>query len=563
MLLSCFYFLSFVSTPVFGQLECKPIDDCDNLRLLLVREYPDSACQAVGSGSCGNADPFHEVVYRVFLHFETDSSVSDSELYFMLDYSWLNATVNLINTGGEGYSYINKEATKECLKTGSGQWDTDNLVIFEISDNNEVAIQLENETSSPCGASGAQIQFTPDAPAGVSNCSVTSNCAYAELFPIVVQAYPGETLRLECKVLQYAPSGEIDGCDTSSCSLNSGTGNVNTNGISNYTVPSAASPTGENGTLEISFGDTLYNVDGTYDIEVVLNRKDGTGNLEIEYLEFMVEVNAEIAVSDPSFPSSNGPAAVRKTAGAGNAVIYQLYYVMSFDTAITMAPDDDTVLDIIRIGPPMPFNQEFEMVFKLVNEDDSRVRTDEGCSKVKLSADTVLFFNDSGNPVCTNLELDHKVFRVEGREDTSGTCPAPFVRFGLVSTGMPDEIEFDYFECQLLIHATGQLNISEVVFPSNWTCENQLTGCDTTCWDLEQGPDKVVHVRMCRDSSIIQFPTDSAFMEIHFTGFGCIDGVDVQLLRFNRDEDSSITCVPIINLENQGFPACSPEIKGT
>gem|GEM_PF-2521344 len=565
MICSCLcgiFMLWLNPTGALGQTECVPIEECDDLRLLFVREHPDTGCTTLGS-NCSTTDPLHHVTYRVFLYYEVDSSVPDSILNFMLDYNYLFANVRLRNLDNNGLSYIDKNASRACMRSGAGvSWDLDSTVVYELSVANEASILFINESASACGPTDARIQFSPNPPSGAPTCFITSNCAYAELFPIIVQSYPGETIWIECKKLEYSSSVSTIPCDPLPCAYTSGTGTPNTNGVAQYTIPQANPPSGANSQLEVMFGDTIYQPEGWYDTQVLLKRNGGSGNLDVSYVEFSVEVRSDVAISAPTTVSGVAPVSMIQTSGTGNAVTYTLHYVVPYNPAQTLAPDGLDSVSVIRVGPPMPFNQRFNMVLELVNEADSRVRTDQGCSSIDLSADTVLIINSIGDTLCPNYVLPGGVFRVEGREDTVGVCPEPQLRFGFVTTDTVTYIPFDYFELILKVHQTGNLSIKDVVFPSNWTCTND-TDCTSPCWELAPGFDDVVIVKLCRETGGFTFKNDSAFINIIFEGYGCINGADIEVLRFLRDDAAGFICVPEIDLTNQGFPVCSPEIKGT
>ncbi len=565
MICSCIFgiFMLWLNpTGALGQTECVPIEECDDLRLLFVREHPDTGCTTLGS-NCSTTDPLHHVTYRVFLYYEVDSSVPDSILNFMLNYNYLFANVRLRNLDNNGLSYIDKNASRACMRSGAGvSWDLDSTVVYELSVANEASILFINESASACGPTDARIQFSPNPPSGAPTCFITSNCAYAELFPIIVQSYPGETIWLECKKLEYSSSVSTIPCDPLPCAYTSGTGTPNTNGVAQYTIPQVNPPSGANSQLEVMFGDTIYQPEGWYDTQVLLKRNGGSGNLDVSYVEFSVEVRSDVAISAPTTVSGVAPVSMIQTSGTGNAVTYTLHYVVPYNPAQTLAPDGLDSVSVIRVGPPMPFNQRFNMVLELVNEADSRVRTDQGCSSIDLSADTVLIINSIGDTLCPNYVLPGGVFRVEGREDTVGVCPEPQLRFGFVTTDTVTYIPFDYFELILKVHQTGNLSIKDVVFPSNWTCTND-TDCTSPCWELAPGFDDVVIVKLCRETGGFTFKNDSAFINIIFEGYGCINGADIEVLRFLRDDAAGFICVPEIDLTNQGFPVCSPEIKGT
>ncbi|MCC6411790.1 MAG: hypothetical protein IT270_09025 [Saprospiraceae bacterium] len=545
-------FLGFLPwlTEAQTSFNCFPLTDCDDVRLLIIRETPpQGSCPTVGYGSCSQADAFHQVVYRVYLRYVRPGNTPTSDLTFNLDYERLTAGIRLINASNDGFSYIDQSATRACYADGVGSsWSQTGEVLFDVDTRNQVAINFQNDSQSACGGAGT-IAFSPTAPSGAPACPFGEVCTYAELFPVIVQAYAGETISLGCVTLQYEDFGETIACLPGTCAVN------NANGVTTYTIPTPSAPAGENLNLKLDFGTPTVNNDGEYEVDVVLKKAPGTfGTSTVSYHEFMVKLTSDVALPTPTSSDATRTVEIRKINGVYE---YYLYHVVK--STFNLSPGGSTTVVTLTIGPPMPINQIWEATLEFVETSDSRIRSSSECSTLE-QGDEVKIDNPVGEVPCGALVIPSAVFRVEGVGGAGQTCDPPGARLGFEITGSPYNITFDYFECQIAFQTTDNLTVSDVTFPLGMPCNNSNPCTPTACWSTVSGFPNTINIRMCDDNGPLDF-SEETFIEVEFEGVGCINGADIEIIRIQRDITDD-PCVPELDLTDQGFPVCTPQLQG-
>ncbi len=559
--------LALCALPASAQEEdppCFAAEDCSNLRLLILRD-PAGACPG-SSGTCLGADPFSRTIYRVYLRYAVDDSTPDSLLTFALAHQSLNARVVLDRYNGQ--SQIDLAATKACFLAGPGAaWDLADKVVFDDRVPGEIALDFLNADSLPdCGASDARIMFDLDAPANAETCPSGKKCAYAYLFPVVVRTVPGDTVLLKCASLDYDPpaGGSLTPCTLTSCAVN--TNNNGQNGIFPYTVPQAPTPTGDN-------ADLLVQLTGAWDSPDVDNAEvvavqitnSGAGSVDVDYLEFTLKVSVGVSIPDILFAAPFGPPLSVKKVTVGSGFEYHLWYALDFSTPLTLSPSTTVSLDTLTIGPPMPFNQYWEGEVVLTDENKSRVRTEEECSRLELSGTVVVLESTGGTPPCDSTLIPKEVrFAVRAVEDTTGACLPPKLLIGFYAEGNPGPIElvFETFGCVIDLDLGGSLSISGVNFVNGWTCNGS---CPDGCFAVGLTDDSELSITLCNQSSLLLDETHTnyeAFFEVEFEGVGCINAASLVGLYYHKDPNADFPCVPRYDNSYLGIPACGGQATG-
>ncbi len=508
-------------------------------------------------------DKFRQMIYKVYLRYTPETSTVQSPFYLQYGSLKIVAGLDMSSSSGVTYSHIDVSATKDCYVGGPGaNWD-DNKVIFKINEDQQtVEIDFMNESPGlPCGTPGQDaILFNWGAPQGISvqNCPSQYGCAYAELFTIIVNAYPEESIRVRPQVSEFYPPDPDEGQQV--CNpVPVENGNISYNGITWLTTSPAADPTGTNNTnmaLELPNPTT---VNGKQYFEVRI-RNNGTQALTISYLEFLIKASSSKAIS-LSFSGNHLP---RDPKVAGND--RYIHYMASIANGITVGAGQTYAVGTIEVGPPNPINQGWTVTVTWSDENKSRLKTTTACTRLPAPQIPVSnSYTTSGTALCTNSP----VFKVRAKDGVFDPCAATpaIVQAGLeVPSG---QMNISRFSCEIEFELTGSLAISGINFDdwlSGWTCPTQLSSCvppgsDDPCYDIV-GSNVIKFCFVTLGANPITFGT-SAFINIQFNNApGCITKATIKHLELTMY--GGTPCIPLIeNTLANGISDCPPQIKGT
>ncbi|MBL7825496.1 MAG: hypothetical protein JNJ57_02620, partial [Saprospiraceae bacterium] len=460
---------------MFGQDICSSIT-CANLSVEIIRQEDNvsAGCPPMGA-SCGNS--FQQLTYKVYLRAKKTIPPGQQPLPFKLEYSELAVAVKLKNNQTPQLSYIDVAATQSCYQMGAGaDWynfpslDGDK-VIFEPTEN-RVAISFGNLTgSATCGyeaPNGSSNQITMNfmpAPNWAEPCGGGGlQCAYAELFTVVVNAFPGEAVGFEfdTQMLMYDPSTAPGGvCDPINQVM---TGQRN--GLVNLVVGLPATFTGTaNENVIAGFSNVIQQIN--YTDQPLKLTNFGNAPMTVSYVEFKVSALMQNAGLEYIGVTP------RVYDGVGGSKT--LHYMIPLNVTIPSGQSVDicTIRVVASQGNlnNMPWSAEFSY---LETATKSRISTAGVCTRLNATA-LPASVNHPGDPACTDPSVHFTVDAV------AATCTEFWVRVGLRTTDpiganirlsrMSFELAFDWTDAG--IQFTG-------VNYSDWPVMNcGATGCFT------------------------------------------------------------------------------------
>jgi hypothetical protein len=536
--------------PSLGQSGCVPID-CNSTSFepsqFKVQVYPDPDHSNVTTGcastsACGGGDEFRQLFFKVRLLYSTNDM--NDALTFDLDYQKLEILLELKVTNalaGNGFSSIDSKNTLECYEataTANGWSNTDNF----IATDHDVYVLFEDQVAQQCPED--VISFAP-----LSSCPLTSYlyCAAADLFTVVVNAYPGEEVELTGAAGIYEAEGE------SACDLSLSDGDITT-GLPGVPVPGSI-----NSKLEVRLLDPVSESNGGCSIDVEIANKNDV-SVDVDHIEFVVKVELD-QNSEP----------LEVTGGYNRPVLTDgndryIHFVVP-DTW-TLAADGGThYIGTITINPPPLVNTYWAATASLPFDDESRVESSAGCTTIPLSDDEETCEN-AGTTTCT--DLDAVTFTVRGAAAGVNDCLTKTIYAGFDNSDPPISLNLRSLEFDLRIRTSGDMEVTGVNFPSSWgngACPGGNT-CLSSCWDWEvdqADPGIIIfHYCMVNLSGPMQIVLDPAsFIEIILEGGGCIEEVDITLLQLLRSSDTEICTPPFTLPPYSGIPVCPPQIYGT
>lgn len=559
----------FFPTPKASAQDICTDATCNRLRVEVLRETtPTNSCSPFSAENC-TFDRFNQVAYTVYLR--NDVAAGGPQDPYNLDYDMLDVTLNLNNTP---FSHIDVNATKNCFETGLGaKWQipaTSNKVIFTPT-GNSVTISFANlEPNSPdCGTqlpngTGNRITFSyTDLPSQlVENCPQGRQCAYAKLFTVIVNAYPGENISFTFGQRRYINLPLQPECNMTSSNVNL----AGRNGL----FPMAAAvvnPQHFTGTVNqnilAQFG-TQVQVNDERKVPITLTNL-GAAPMTISYLEFMVSAvttNVDLPVIQDLNPR------ISTTGGGSGPVTNNLHYVIS-NAGITLNPGATTTIGEIKFKVPGLSNLAASAVFSFVNSgaapSSSRIKTglspNTVCTSLNASATNSTYTNNGDAP-CVNPDNIH--FKIEGVGLDCGTSK---VKVGLRTTAPPSSIRLSKvdFELEFQWSAPG-IAITGVNYPT-WPATNidcGTIGCfvpsgsgPKACWEVTNSKRFVYCYETNDPNAPLFYLNDKAEMEIllNTPENACIESVKLKKLRITYVGSNDVACIPVID-QPTGFPLC-------
>ena len=575
ILLLAFLLATLFSIPVNGQDICTAMS-CGDLKLEIVRQ-DTNVSTSCPSSSAPCTDKFRRLSYKVYLR--SHKSIANPNFPydpFNLDYKLLDVAVKLKRNSTPQYSHIDVVSTQGCFENGAGAYwynyaDTlGDKVIFTPSDST-VSISFANlAAGSPnCGSTGPGntgnvIRFGELSPPSTAQCgpAQSDRCRFVELFTIVVNAYPGESLQFEFDANnKYEPKSPVSVCSPIPV-VNTNTG---MNGIFPLQVGLPRLFTGtENADIIAELLPAVSDGFGSYFFPVRIKNTHTTLSRTVTRLEFLVKASLFQMLE----PFSYTRAVPKEYSGGVDPVTGQdikyLHYLIS-PSSLTLAPGGMDTLSIIKIGPPVPSNKAWIAGLSFQSSGTkSRIRTTNACTTLQTSGATPSA-NIAGNTNCSDTSVR---FQVEG---SSAGCNNLLVKVGLRSSAPPASLRIKKLEFELDFSWASQgISFSGVNYDATWPSGSincATRGCfgtspSKTCYDTLGKTFKYCY-ETPDTSAPLFYLNGFAWMEIKFNmeENGCIDSVKVKKLRITYS-NSTDPCIPRID-PVIGFPICGPLVSGT
>ncbi len=552
--------MAFFASKLQGQDICLTAS-CGQVELELIRQEQNVSAQCLpASGTC-SANNFYQVTYKAYLRY------SDYQLptqgTFSLGYSEIQIGLNLVQVSNPQFSHFDATTT-QCLYNSSPQgmmWNalnTGDEVIFQPT-KNRIGINFQNgSTTSACGTSSNggsnRVLMQPGKPPLSLSppCALGQRCFYTEIFTVVVNTYPGETIRFDTDARLFKPYGSASGCDITKVMSGSNSGFFNLL----VAMPPLFSTSIINTNIGASLAVGAPDADGTENVNVVLTNTNGAA-VNISFLEFVV-IATIMNNSGPLAYTGNMPDEVTVQ---GSPIKYLRYTIQ---TPIMVNGGGGTFpLGTIKIPPPIPNNLSWSYCFTLNNPQNFRIKTATGgCTSLSINA-TPACKTNTQNPPCS-LPLN---FTISPGEISCGTST---INVGFRTTLPPAQYQVQSLEFILdFTWASPDISFSGVNFSSGlpfdyMACEtngcfpnNNVQSCHT--WDPVN---KRLHFCLSNGPYYLNLPYgDDVTMGLVFnTPEGkCITGVEVNYLLVAFSGGFTNVCVPAID-PTDGFEICGGDL---
>jgi hypothetical protein len=538
--------------------------------------------------SCGGGgDPYHQIFYQVRLRY-VDYSGDLFDAGFYLNYAQLtiNTKLHIFPNSGSSFSYIDSAATMSCWKNikAANNWIGVVTEKFQESTNgNQFVIDFTNSiindpcaTGTPTATSGNPIHFThligPDPvygapPCPTSNFNLNINCLYANLFVVAVNAYPGESFRVECDVNGVQPTtykpipGTTTPC-TPTCvaqtlqppvaAYNSpGAGNVNA-GIQLKLLPPS----------------NPHDVNGCQIPLVITNQ--GNTTVIIDHAEFVVKVSRSVALPE----AITGVLQAYYNATVSNTDTYY-YFNFPLGAITALQPGATITLATYIVNPPIPNNLSWSTTVALINPQKTRLMTttadNQYCSTLpymqNFDSQTCSY---AGISPCSISDIPVE-FHIEPVSPVTGTT---LLRIGLKSKSSTlTSIDLNKFAFEVDFTADNGMSISSIgntaVFCTNGNTgsycldffgNNNTASCTYTT--ISPLTFKFCMGDFSTPQTIYFDANQEAYMDVNFSGLGCIKKAEVKRLILQKS--GSDPCIPTIaNNFDPTKPICVSSFFGS
>ncbi|MBK8966728.1 MAG: hypothetical protein IPM36_08600 [Lewinellaceae bacterium] len=532
---------------------------CDGQQLY-VQIVPDpdyvstSSCQT--STPCGDGDLFTQLYYLVQLVYVPGTS--NEPLSFALGYREIKVDLRTQITGSTtniAYSYINSTVTEDCHKVTAqtngwseaaddGMGGFTNGVNFSADESSASIAFYNYSTSCP---EAAVINFSP--PANTPCPNDISVCTKTDLFRVVVNAYPGETVDFNIDFALYDVTGEALCTDING---------VITPGAA--PLPATAIPGTTNGNMQLRLTDPSQLPDGGCMLSVELVNKNSFA-VDVDYLEFVLKVDL-IEAAEPVVTS----AYARPTLALGDS--RYIHFIVPDQGWQLAANGGMQSIGSITIKPPLIGNSSYNAVISLIDGNKSRIKTPGSCTNLPVSIQSKTC-EGGGQSTCTDNE--GVVFTVEG---LSASACNTTIRFGFVDTetSTANYLQLKDISVKLQITTSGDVQFDAATFSSNWINGCPIANSCNDCISAVKNGD-VIDFEYCVSISDIQtaqvsidlLTNPQAYVELAFTGQGCIESIGIPELFIRREGEQNL-CIPPLASGIPPFlniPLCTPNIYGT
>ena len=537
------------------EINCNPTD-IGTLQIELVRQPQN--CNIPTNNLCA-ANNSYQVVYIAYLRYNSNQFPPTPAVPFRLQYNTLAVDLDLVVTAPPGstvptLSRINKDQTEDCYTANGGLGD-----VLDV-EGRKLFYGQTNTGAEPCGEAGREILFTTTtAPTGAAPCFT---CAWAELFTVVVDAYPGEFLDFDLSKtdLIYFDDDTPDQCEITA--LTSGT----SNGFGSFQVPQAGSYSGTiNEPVSLKLGNPYYVNGEEVAFDVSLFNKSPNA-LKIYNLDFIVAVEL---TESTQLTTTGSPYSAAST--TNNGTTRYLRYNISESGGVTLAGQSTLALSTITVGRVALCNKQWNVTARLIEENRISIKSSPAsgtpvvCTRLQIDQDNDEKSQFTSNfpdgitakqTACTGGNLQ---FFVE-KSSSSAAC-SPVVRIGLESAlqaganGLSFSIDFE---------VTGSLAIKEVQMDNTWaTCPTSNGPCNgATVADCVSFSGN--SIEFCYNpvsgGGITVMPSMPRFIEVYFepdisTMPGCVENAIIRCLYVV--ETGGNPCIPPVR-NGTGFPICPP-----
>lgn len=548
-----------------SQENCWPIENCPTelkIEFVKLNDNVTSGCSLDGNGGfCSGGNDFRQISYKVYLRYQPSTDISVLE-DFLLEYKQLHIEINLSAVSGTNsisYSFIDKEATSYCQA-----WNP-HAVLFDVEDKT-VSIDFENfcpddDPSNPChtnpqycGDSGEGVLFTWNQPPGAAGCAPQGqHCAWAELFTVVVNAYPHESFQLTCGNSMFTPYFDNFQPSCNSIPCHNGAGSFP---VFNVNAPASAQGTA-NADLEIRILPAVLN-GGTpeFPIEVAYDPAPGTSlPVTLSYLEFLMLLQTSKELGDPDYLLAT-PHGIKL-----DDLNRQLHYLIDLPSGLQLNPGESKEIARIRINPPNLMNSGYSVNLVFLSQDESRVISSAGCTNLPVASGLVTY-TVNGTPECAGPESD---IRFHAFFDSWQNCSTPEMKIGFYSNSHTAfslkqiEIQVD-FSLNGAIHL---MNADYTDWDQTWGCANNSSSCFNDAGVCDEVSDNSFRFCWAADAThAIHFDPDG-YITLRFQndGGGCIEGMTLRKLYVSSATGTGI-CIPEQNIPDPDWSECPPQLSG-
>lgn len=550
MLLSLLVYALLFSNHILAQgqgdpLPCVSIEDCKrNLSLEVVREIPSGTSPSCATWPCG------QVLYHVYLKY-SGAAAQNNPNGFELNYGHLFAEFEL---EGGLKSHIDVAATEACYQNGTGaNWNQN--VIFKVTPRTG-SIDFHDTGAQPgCNEAKERLTFGPLSNTGSSGCqglSAGGSCQFAKLFTLVVNAQPGELIRLQLKESLFEPPSGLGPIQAEICGDIYQEHNGNSNGLNNYLVPYAAQAGANSGLLlEISGATLVPDPDKIAD-EVqlaVFVRNTGTSAQTITAADFGVLMTSTFQIDAQKISYVGTPAYVSAETGANNPLY--LRFVSRPIAPIVVPPGGIAEFSIIKIKEPLPRNKYWLATFDPSPSSDTRIETANGCTQIAINPQGAMY-SRQGKIDCPSYGISFAVRPRDGNYGTLCTPSQSAIQIGFQSPP-GTELTISKLEFGVIFETKGTAAFTGAIDLSTWEGFDCGSTClaSSNCVEFNQGK---TMLRLCIDGTLVL--KGSRFITLPITGSGCIS---VRIVDLYLKPQGETSCVPpsfdLINI-------CSPQVEG-
>jgi hypothetical protein len=490
-------------------------------------------CSSLVDGACN--DLSRQMVYDVYLVDNSQSPLGES---YYLDYAELNMEVKLVvsNPSTNPRSKINYPATTNCNKAAMMQWANE---IFPGSQNGSVILSLYNNTTD-CASDRLHMEYYS---AGVG----ATPFRRAKLYEVIVDAYPGETINLECGVLNYNARESVF-CPTANDPT--GASIIACYPPIPYTVPMPSNTNSvANGFIQVIVDQGVTNPDGSVGFVVSLVNKDPSAPKTVNFFDFFATITFDQIMEQPTVVSSY----LSETIAAGNN---QTYRFTNENTLIELNPSGTAGAKVsiatIKVKGPVVTNLCWEANIALPQDNTARVRTLGSCTgQLNLSSSVAYGGKTNNCDIPCDGDDQTKVGLAITSEQEPLICGAT-INIGLTNLGLQTPgVKLENLALSVNFIATGEMELTSVSF-GDYECNG------STCFS-GFSPNSFQFGHTWPNGNFLNLD-DNPVITLNFTGSGCVSAATVTYLSMKLFGLSS-GCVPAIAVPDLS-QACAPDING-
>ena len=526
---------------------------------------------------CGGGNNFYQMPYDVYLRMPHPGGPSFDPL--ALNYQTLNVNVrlNVSMFAGIARSRINWEQTVTCFEQDPDTDYNPASVAFQYDPSNEgVGINFGNEIpgNGNCNTTGQRIIFnygwinadgelvTCPSPNGNPLCHY-----YAKLFTLVVDAYPGEEIGIQCDYNSSLPdnpnyyvskSNHPIFNDQLECQLQCAN-----SPLTNVNMPASFIGT-TNANIELALETNQFSTFNGCEFNVNL-KNTGIQAITVSYVEFLLKVSSDYNLEEPL---------ANIVSGSGNPIItrqgddYFIHFKIPMLNPLTIQGNTSATVGIVQVPEIQPYNLGAPLEISMVETDKYRIQTTSACTQLKIPnsisehrKSCAGSGNDEGCTQNVSDPLSQLRFKIEGAK--AENCGLQ-IKAGFYTIQSPQQTAIKSFYLRLKIIGSSGLDYDGVDWGnSGWTCStsnNCLSGSGI-CSSFNS-INETVTICFSQQTTLTMSP--EALFLINFSGEmskrPCIDQVIVEELLVEYSVSPSLFCVPLLEMNN--FPVCTGSVLG-